>query len=132
MCAEELANRQNRTTTSVQPASHAPDLPTDEELSTVADPAKVLLGLARDRGPHRNAVLDHVLRSTYMTDDLAWRLPIQDLERHPVYGPRLAAEISKLCGTSTRRWQTFAESWAQPTQLLASSLFKRLEQADSN
>jgi hypothetical protein len=64
-----------------------------------------------------------------MTDDLAWRLPVKFLEDHPVYGPRLAAHIAEICGDSPARWQEFVNSWSQPTQLLASSLFKRVRKA---
>jgi hypothetical protein len=64
-----------------------------------------------------------------MTDDLAWRVPIKSLERHPVHGPRLQAQIAKICGDSPARWQESASSWSQPNQLLASSLFKRLRKA---
>jgi hypothetical protein len=108
----------------------APRLPTDEELSAVADPTAVLRDLLRDRSQHRGVVVDHALDSAYMTDELAWRLPVQELERHPVYGPRLAAEVAAICGESAGRWQAFTRSWAQPTQLLATTLFKRLEEAD--
>jgi hypothetical protein len=52
---------------------------------------------------------------------------LDDLEQHPIYGPRLAHKITDICGDSTARWQEFANSWAQPTQLLAATLFKRLE-----
>ena len=84
--------------------------------------------MLRDRSGERNRVIGHALDSAYMTDDLAWRLPVQVLENHPVYGPRLAARIAEICGDSSERWKTLAISWAQPTQLLASSLFKRLQQ----
>jgi hypothetical protein len=73
--------------------------------------------------------IQHALGSSYMTDDLAWRLPVKSLESHPVYGPRLAAQIAEICGDSPARWQEFVNSWSQPTQLLASSLFKRLRKA---
>lgn len=64
-----------------------------------------------------------------MTDDLAWRVLVQALENHPVYGPRLAARIAQICGDSPERWKALASSWAQPTPLLlASTLFKRLQQ----
>lgn len=62
-----------------------------------------------------------------MTDDLAWRLPVKALENHPDYGPRLAAEIAMICGSSPARWEELARAWSrQPTQLLAVNLFKRL------
>jgi hypothetical protein len=107
-----------------------PVLPTDSELSKTDNPSKALLELFRHRGPHRDAVLAHALASKYMTDDLAWRLPVVDLEQHPSYGPRLARKIADICGDSTARWMEFANSWAQPTQLLATTLFKRLENAE--
>jgi hypothetical protein len=65
-----------------------------------------------------------------MTDDLAWRVPVTTLEAHPVYGPRLAAQIAEICGDSPARWQELVSSWShQSTQLLPSSLFKRLRKA---
>jgi len=73
--------------------------------------------------------IQHALSSSYITDDLAWRVPVKSLEGHPVYGPRLAAQIAEICGDSPARWQEFVTSWSQPTQLLASSLFKRLRKA---
>ncbi len=74
--------------------------------------------------------IQHALSSSYITDDLAWRVPVKTLEGHPVYGPRLAAQIAEICGDSPARWQEFVSSWGnQSTQLLASSLFKRLRKA---
>jgi len=105
-------------------------LPTDDELSTAADPQAVLRNLMSYRGRDRNKVIDHALASAHMTDELAWRLPVQDLERHPVYGPRLAAEVVKICGDSPARWQAFARAWTQPTSLLATLLFSRLHAAE--
>ncbi|MGP4019131.1 hypothetical protein [Saccharopolyspora sp. 5N708] len=133
LCSEVLRARHPETEASAYAASAlspAP-LPTDEELSGAPDPTAVLRNLLRDRGQHRRAIVDHALNSIYMTDELAWRLPVQELERHPVYGPRLAAEITEICGNSPSRWQVFADSWARPTQLLATTLFKRLKAADT-
>lgn len=110
----------------------APELPTDEDLSAMAEPQAVLRDLLRDRSRHRSTVVGHALDSAYMTDDLAWRLPVQELEQHPKYGPRLAAEVARLCGTSQSRWQAFGQSWNQPTQLLAATLFKRLQAAGAD
>jgi hypothetical protein len=84
--------------------------------------------MLKERGGDRDRVIAHALDSAYMTDDIAWRLPVQTLESHPLYGPRLAAHISKICGDSPERWAVLVTSWRQPTQLLASSLFKRLQQ----
>ncbi|MGW7535830.1 hypothetical protein [Amycolatopsis sp. NPDC054798] len=127
VCAEILAARQPRAVSSVRPEPAAESLPTDEELSEAADPAAVLAELLRDRSRHRDAVVAHVLGSAYMTDDLAWRLPVRDIERHPVYGPRLAARVAEICGDSPSRWQAFAAAWGEPTQLMASTLFKRIQ-----
>ncbi|WP_112231449.1 NUDIX domain-containing protein [Lentzea atacamensis] len=71
------------------------------------------------------------LSSSYMTDDLAWRVAVQDLERHPVYGPRLAAKVAAICGTSPSRWKALAaNSTMSHSQLLAATLFSRLEAAE--
>ena len=107
----------------------AEKLPSDEDLSKVDDPQAVLLDLIKSRGMDQDRKVQHALGSAYMTDDLAWRLPVKSLESHPVYGPRLAAQIAEICGDSPIRWQEFVSSWSQPTQLLASSLFKRLRKA---
>jgi hypothetical protein len=104
-------------------------LPSDEDLSQVDDPQAVLLDLIKSRDMDQDRKIQHALSSSYMTDDLAWRLPVKSLEGHPVYGPRLAAQIAEICGDSPARWQEFVNSWSQPTQLLASSLFKRLRKA---
>lgn len=64
--------------------------------------------MLRDRSGYRNRVIDHALNSAYMTDDLAWRLPVHALENHPVYGPRLAARIAQICGDSPERWKALA------------------------
>ncbi|MEU4245847.1 hypothetical protein AB0F15_00360 [Amycolatopsis sp. NPDC026612] len=64
-----------------------------------------------------------------MTDDLAWRMPVRELERHPVYGPRLAAKVAEICGDSPDRWRAFAAAWGTQTQLLTTTLFKRIEAA---
>lgn len=127
LCAEILAARKPRAVSSAKPAPPAESLPTDEELSTVADPSAVLADLLRDRSRNRDAVVAHVLESAYMTDELAWRMPMREIERHPVYGPRLAAKVVDICGDSPSRWQALAAAWGTQTQLLASSLFKRIE-----
>lgn len=134
LCDQELQKRRLAQTEPTQPERQqpAPELPTDQQLSTMADPQAVLRDLLRDRSQHRLTSVNHALTSTYMTDDLAWRLPVQDLERHPVYGPRLATKVAKICGNSPARWQAFTQNWAQPNQLLATTLFKRLEEADPN
>lgn len=75
----------------------------------------------------REEVAEHILSSRYATEDLVWRLPIVDVERHAVWGPLLAEKIVEICGESSARWQEFARSWNQPTQLRASTLFTRLE-----
>jgi hypothetical protein len=130
LCAQTLEARHTPPSpAALSRTSRPPDLPSDEELSLSADPQAVLLALLRDRRRDRTRVIGHVLDSAYMTDDLAWRLPVQVLENHPVYGPRLAARIAQICGDSSERWKVLASSWTQPTQLLASSLFKRLQQA---
>jgi hypothetical protein len=105
-------------------------LPSDEDLSRVDDPQAVLLDLIKSRGMDQERKIQHALSSSYITDDLAWRVPVKTLEGHPVYGPRLAIQIAEICGDSPARWQELASSWSrQPTQLLASSLFKRLRKA---
>jgi hypothetical protein len=105
-------------------------LPSDEDLSRVDDPQAVLLDLIKSRGVDQDRKIEHALSSSYITDDLAWRVPVKVLEGHPVYGPRLATQIADICGGSPARWQEFIRSWShQPTQLLASSLFKRLRNA---
>jgi hypothetical protein len=104
-------------------------LPCDEDLSRADDPQAVLLDLIKSRGMDQDRKIQHALSSSYMTDDLAWRVPVKSLEGHPVYGPRLAAQIAEICGDSPARWREFVSSWSQPTQLLASSLFKRLRKA---
>ncbi|MEV6828437.1 hypothetical protein [Amycolatopsis sp. NPDC051102] len=62
-----------------------------------------------------------------MTDELAWRLPVQDLEGHPRYGPLLAAKIKEICGDSTECWHMVSESLRRSTQLLATTLISRVE-----
>lgn len=99
-------------------------LPSDEDLSKVDDPQAVLLNLIKSRGMDQDRKIQQALSSSYMTDDLAWRLPVKSLEGHPVYGSRLAAQIADICGDSPVRWQEFVNSWSQPTQLLASSLLQ--------
>jgi hypothetical protein len=105
--------------------------PTDKELGAEVDPVEVLRLLLKNRGRHRDLVVKCALSSSFMTDELAWTLPVKDLERHSVFGPKLAVKIADLCGNSSSRWQALAESWAQPTQLLASTLFKRILAADT-
>ena len=129
LCAQALQERRP-TAPAVRRRAESPpkpELPTDDDLSAMADPQSVLCDLLRDRSQHRSIVVDHVLKSVYMKEDVAWRLPVQDLERHPHYGPRLAAKVAEICGSSAGRWQAFAQFWSQPTQLLAATLFKRLE-----
>ncbi|WP_370936450.1 hypothetical protein [Amycolatopsis sp. cg13] len=127
LCSEILAAREPRAVSSAKPAPPEESLPTDEELSTVADPQAVLADLLRDRSRNRDAVVAHVLESAYMTDEFAWRMPVREIERHPVYGPRLAAKVIEICGDSPSRWQALAAAWGAQTQLLTSTLFKRIE-----
>jgi hypothetical protein len=131
LCAAALQRRPLRVLTTFRPTARRPPekLPSDEDLSKVDDPQAVLLDLIKSRGMDQDRKIQHALGSSYMTDDLAWRLPVKSLESHPVYGPRLAAQIAEICGDSPARWQEFVNSWSQPTQLLASSLFKRLRKA---
>jgi hypothetical protein len=132
LCTEAIQTRKPPQPPRPQRAETQPqlELHTDDELSEMADPHAVLSKWIRDRSNNRQQVLAHALSSKYMKDDLAWRLPVQDLERHPTYGPKLAAKIAEICGNSTKRWQAFAQSWTQPTQLVATTLFQRLEAAD--
>jgi hypothetical protein len=59
------------------------------------------------------------LRSTSAVSSFPWLLRLVTLVR-----------IAEICGDSPARWQELASSWShQPTQLLASSLFKRLRKA---
>jgi hypothetical protein len=129
LCAEALQTRRPTATlpTSPEPPQQ-PDLPTDEQLAAAPDPQAVLRDMLCARSGHQDRVVGHALNSAYMTDELAWQLPVKALEDHPVYGPRLAAHVAQICGNSPSRWQTFADSWSQPTQLLASTLFKRLRE----
>ena len=80
-------------------------LPSDQELSQVNDPQAILLDLIKSRSMDQDRRIQHALNSFYMTDDLAWRLPVKSLESHSVYGPRLAAQIAKICDDSPARWQ---------------------------
>lgn len=132
LCAEVLrARRPAATSTPARAAASAPELPTDEELAAAADPVAILRDLLRQRGPNRDASVAHALSSSYMTDDLAWRVAVQDLERHPMYGPRLAAKVAAICGTSPSRWKALAaNSTVSHSQLLAATLFSRLEAAE--
>ncbi len=129
LCAEVLTARQSRTGPAAKPAPATENLPTDEELSAMADPVAALADLLRDRGQNRDAIVAHALSSAHMTDDLAWRMPVRELERHPVYGPRLAAKVAEICGDSPDRWRAFAAAWGTQTQLLTTTLFKRIEAA---
>ncbi|MFL6076964.1 MAG: hypothetical protein ACJ73S_26520 [Mycobacteriales bacterium] len=114
LCAQALHDRRPAQPPAWQPPRRrpAPELPTDEQLSAMPDPRTVLRDLLRDRGEHRDLAVGHALDSMHMTDELAWRLPVKDLERHPVYGPKLAAKVAEMCGNSTVRWQEFTRSWA--------------------
>lgn len=132
LCTAALQRRPSRALPAFRaPARRLPEkLPSDEDLSRVDDPQAVLLDLIKSRGMDQERKIQHALSSSYITDDLAWRVPVETLEGHPVYGPRLAIEIAEICGDSPARWQELASSWSrQPTQLLASSLFKRLRKA---
>jgi hypothetical protein len=113
----------------VTPRRPPEQLPSDADLSKVDAPQAVLIDLVKSRGVDQDRKIQHALSSCYMTDDLAWKLPVRCLESHPVYGPRLAAQIAEICGNSPARWQELVNSWSQPTQLLASSLFNRLRKA---
>jgi hypothetical protein len=131
LCAEALRARRPTTAVLASPeALQQPELPTDEQLAVAPDPRSVLRDMLRARSGNWDRVIHHALSSVYMTDELAWQLPVKALEDHPVYGPRLAAQVTQICGNSPSRWQTFAESWSQPTQLLASTLFRRLRQTN--
>jgi hypothetical protein len=123
-----LVERHPQGSSSPRPAV-PPKLPTDEELSHVDDQAAALLRLWRDRPPmmRREDVAAHILASRYATEDLVWRLPIVDIEQHTVWGSRLASKVTELCGDSSGRWRELNRSWGQPTQLLAGTLFSRLE-----
>jgi hypothetical protein len=109
------------------------DLPTDDELSATDDPAVALLRLWRNRGrrERRETVAAHILASRYTTEEVAWQLPVVDLERHPLWGDRLADRIVATCGDSPARWQELTRSWGHPTQLLTATLLKRLEGIDT-
>jgi hypothetical protein len=89
--------------------TYSTNLPTDDELSAMDDPVEALLQLWRNRGVHerRATVAAHILASRYATEDLAWRLPIVDLEQHSVWGTRVANKIVEICGDSPARWQEF-------------------------
>jgi hypothetical protein len=131
LCASAIERRSPHVlpASTVAASRSAEKLLNDEEISKVDDPQAALLDLIKSRGIDQDRKIQHALGSAYMTDDLAWRLPVKSLESHPVYGPRLAAQIAEICGDSPVRWQEFVSSWSQPTQLLASSLFKRLRKA---
>jgi hypothetical protein len=133
LCAEALRARRPAAAAQASPeAPQQPQLPTDEQLAVTPDPRSALRDMLRARSGNWDRVIHHALSSVYMTDELAWQLPVKALEDHPVYGPRLAAQVAQICGNSPSRWQTLAESWSQPTQLLASTLFKRLRQTNSD
>ena len=127
LCMEALQQRAPQGASGPRATPRQVHLPDDEELSKADDPRAVLLDLIQSRDYGQDRRIQHVLDSAYMTDDLAWRLPVKALENHPVYGPRLAAEIAMICGSSPARWEELARAWSrQPTQLLAVNLFKRL------
>ena len=127
LCMEALQQRSPQGSSGPRATPRQVHLPDDEELSKADDPSAVLLDLIQSRDCGQDRRIQHVLDSAYMTDDLAWRLPVKALENHPVYGPRLAAEIAMICGSSPTRWEELARAWSrQPTQLLAVNLFKRL------
>jgi hypothetical protein len=131
LAQEELrARRQPLAASRLQEAPDQLVLPTEGELSKEVDPIAILKVLLKSRGRHRDREVAHALNSSFMTDELAWTLPVKELERHPVYGPKLAAKVAELCGNSPSRWRTLAESWGQPTQLRTSTLFKRILDAD--
>ncbi len=132
LCAEALRMRRPTASPAIPEALQQPELPTDEQLAAVPDPQSVLQDMLRARSIHRDRVIAHALNSAYMTDELAWHLPVQALENHPVYGSRLAAHVTKICANSPSRWQTFADSCSQPTQLLASTLFRRLRETNTD
>jgi len=127
LCVEALQQRAPQGASGSRVTPRQVHLPDDEELSKADDPRAVLLDLIQSRDYDQDRRTQHVLDSAYMIDDLAWRLPVKALENHPVYGPRLAAEIAMICGSSPARWEELARAWSrQPTQLLAVNLFKRL------
>jgi hypothetical protein len=131
LCAAALQRRPSHALPAFRAPAHRPPekLPSDEDLSRVDDPQAVLLDLIKSRGMDQDRKIQHALSSSYITDDLAWRIPVKSLEGHPIYGPRLAAQIAEICGDSPACWQEFVSSWSQSTQLLASSLLKRLRKA---
>jgi len=130
LCMEALQQRSPQGASGPRATPRQKHLPDDEELSKADDPGAVLLDLIGSRDYGQDRRIQHVLDSAYMTDDLAWRLPVKTLENHPVYGPRLAAEIVMICGSSPARWEELARAWSrQPTQLLAVNLFKRLRRS---
>jgi hypothetical protein len=127
LAREELEIRRHSAPgTQSSPAQDHPALPTDEQLSTEPNPSAALERLLKSRRHHQDRALKHALSSTFMTDELAWTLPVKELEEHPVYGPRLAAKVAELCGDSPSRWQVFAELYSRSTQFLAKNLFKRI------
>ncbi|GAA1632583.1 hypothetical protein [Actinoplanes couchii] len=129
LCTQALEKRRRTPSLSSTETESPAVFPADDELSAMADPREVLRDLLSRRGQHRDEAVDHALGSRYMTDDLAWRLPVQTLERHAVYGPRSAAEVVRICGDSPARWQAFTGAWTRPTALLATTLFARLRAA---
>lgn len=127
---EELRARRPSWSATPSDGAQDPVLPTETDLGAESDPVAVLEVLLKNRGRHRDREVEHALNSSFMTDELAWTLPVKDLERHPIYGPKLAMKVAELCGSSSSRWRILAESWGQPTQLRVSTLFKRILAAD--
>lgn len=101
-------------------------LPADEELSRMGNPAAALAAILRAGHNDRERVQWHVLDSTYCTDAIAWSMPVQVVERHPVHGPRLAAQVSAICADSPQRWGRLTQSLSKSNRLLASTLLQRL------
>ena len=131
LCAAALQRRPSHAVTSYRVTARPLEkLPSDEELSRASDPQAILLGLIKSRDMDRDRKIQHALSSSYLTDDLAWQVRVSALEGHPVFGPKLAANIAEICGDSPACWQELFRSWNQtPTQLLVSTLFKRLRNA---
>jgi hypothetical protein len=118
LCAAALQRRPSRALPTFRDnARHPEKLPSDEDLSRVDDPQAVLLDLIKSRDADR---IQHALSSAYITDDLAWRVPAKTLASHPVYGPRLAAHITEICGDSPARWREFSSAWRPPVHSAAS------------
>ena len=81
LCTSALQRRPSRALPAFRaPVRRPPEkLPSDEDLSRVADPQAVLLDLIKSRGMDQERKIQHALSSSYITDDLAWRVPVKTL-----------------------------------------------------